>query len=317
MQKRKVAVIGAGHVGSHVALSLAQAGTANEIVLLDCVKEKAAAQAMDIDDCLSGALCGYSVSIAAGTYQDIEDADILILAFGRSRRAGENRLDLFDDSIRMANDIIKHLKSIQFKGIMISISNPADIICEYIRRKMGWDRKRCFCTGTGLETYRLLRVLSRRTGINRRDINGFCMGEHGNSGFIVWSHVYLRNTPILHIHKDAFSADVLDKHAIQEEVRWAGDMEVENKGCTEFGIANVVNQLVADIFGDQKRMHPCSVALKGEYGQIDVAVGVPCIVGKNGIEKVLEIPLTAEEQEAFIHTCEIIKGFLKRADEVQ
>ena len=78
---------------------------------------------------------------------------------------------------------------------MISISNPADIICEYIRRQMGWERNRCFCTGTSLETYRLLRVLSHRTGYARRSIQGMCMGEHGNSSFIVWSQVYVGGKP--------------------------------------------------------------------------------------------------------------------------
>ena len=88
----------------------------------------------------------------------------MVVAFGRSRKPGETRLDMFDDTIRMANEVIGHLKQVDFKGIMISISNPADIICEYIRRQMNWQTNRCFCTGTSLETYRLLRVLSAATG---------------------------------------------------------------------------------------------------------------------------------------------------------
>ena len=158
---RKVVIVGAGHVGSHVALALIQSGEADDIVLIDILKEKAIGQALDLDDCVSGSLCGKDVSIRAGSYEELHDADIMVMAFGRSRRPGETRLDMFDDSIKMANEVVSHLKQVDFRGIMISISNPADIICEYIRRQMDWQPSRCFCTGTSLETYRLLRVRSK------------------------------------------------------------------------------------------------------------------------------------------------------------
>ena len=192
---RKVVIVGAGHVGSHVALALIQSGEADDIVLIDILKEKAIGQALDLDDCVSGSLCGKDVSIRAGSYEELHDADIMVMAFGRSRRPGETRLDMFDDSIKMANEVVSHLKQIDFRGIMISISNPADIICEYIRRQMDWQPSRCFCTGTSLETYRLLRVLSKATGYSRRSFQGFCMGEHGNSSFIVWSRIFTAASP--------------------------------------------------------------------------------------------------------------------------
>ena len=114
---RKVVIVGAGHVGSHVALSLIQSGEADDIVLIDILKEKAAAQALDLDDAVSGSLCGRDVRIRAGEYTELNDADILVMAFGRSRRPGETRLDMFDDSIKMAQEVIsqgyydQHLQS--------------------------------------------------------------------------------------------------------------------------------------------------------------------------------------------------------------
>lgn len=313
MERRKVVIIGAGHVGSHVALSLTQSGIADEIVLLDIEKEKAAAQAMDIDDSLRGSICGHSTVIRSGTYTDVEDAQILVTAFGRSRRPGENRLDLFDDSIRMANEIIGRLKQHSFQGIMISVSNPADIVCEYIRRAMGWERQRCFGTGTSLETYRLLRVLSRHLSVSRTSIQAFCMGEHGNSGFIVWSHIFVNGKAFAHILQEDKKYKELDLVALQEEVKMAGDVEIDGKGCTEFGIANVVNMIITAVFHDQKLLWPCSVALNGEYGEKDVAAGVPCIIGRRGIERVVEMTLHEEEKDKFKHSCEVIRGFLVRA----
>ena len=177
---RKVVIVGAGHVGSHVALALIQSGEADDIVLIDILKEKAIGQALDLDDCVSGSLCGKDVSIRAGSYEELHDADIMVMAFGRSRRPGETRLDMFDDSIKMANEVVSHLKQVDFRGIMISISNPADIICEYIRRQMDWQPSRCFCTGTSLETYRLLRVLSKATGYSRPSLYRFFLIVDGS-----------------------------------------------------------------------------------------------------------------------------------------
>lgn len=316
MQTRKVVIVGAGHVGSHVALALIQSGQADDIVLIDILKEKAEGQAMDLDDGISGSLCGRDVSVRAGSYEELNDADILVMAFGRSRRPGETRLDMFDDSIRMADEVLSHLKKVDFKGIMLSISNPADIICEYIRRNMGWDRQRCFCTGTSLETYRLLRVLSHCTGYARRSIQGFCMGEHGNSSFVVWSRIFINGKPLMELLKEKPELANIDLAGLQSDVKRAGDIEIDGKGCTEFGIANAACMIITAIFHDQKLVWPCSTALNGEYGESNVAAGVPCVIGKNGIEEILEMPISVEEKEKFHASCDIIRGFLKRAEEL-
>ena len=298
MKTRKVVIIGAGHVGSHVALGLIQSGEADDIVLIDILKEKAAAQALDLDDCVSGALCGHDAVIRAGEYEELNDADIMVVAFGRSRKPGETRLDMFDDTIRMANEVIGHLKQVDFKGIMISTN-------------------RCFCTGTSLETYRLLRVLSAATGYSRRSIQAMCMGEHGNSSFIVWSRIFINGTPFLQMRENSPRLAALNLDDLQEQVKRAGDIEVDGKGCTEFGIANVAVMLIKAIFHDQKLIWPCSTALNGEYGQKDVAAGVPCVIGKNGLEQILEVELDESEKEKFAKSCDIIRGFLERAESVK
>ena len=311
---RKVVIVGAGHVGSHVALALIQSGEADDIVLIDILGEKAKAQAMDLDDGISGAICGRDSLVRAGGYEELNDADILVMAFGRSRKPGETRLDMFDDSIRMAKDVVENLKKVDFKGIMVSISNPADIICEYIRRQMGWQRNRCFCTGTSLETYRLLRVLSHHMNCARRSIQGICMGEHGNSSFVVWSQVYIGGKPLSAVMEENPKFTDLDLDALQLEVKRAGDIEIDGKGCTEFGIANATRMIISAIFHDQKLVWPCSTALYGEYGERDVAAGVPCVIGKDGMEGVVEVALTEEEQKKFHDSCDILRSFLERAE---
>lgn len=314
VKTRKVVIVGAGHVGSHVALALIQSGEADDIVLIDILGEKAKAQAMDLDDGISGAICGRDSLVRAGGYEELNDADILVMAFGRSRKPGETRLDMFDDSIRMAKDVVENLKKVDFKGIMVSISNPADIICEYIRRQMGWQRNRCFCTGTSLETYRLLRVLSHHMNCARRSIQGICMGEHGNSSFVVWSQVYVGGKPFAALMAEKPELAALSLDDLQTEVKRAGDIEIDGKGCTEFGIANAACMIISAIFHDQKLVWPCSTALFGEYGEENVAAGVPCVIGKDGMEGVVEVALTEEEQKKFHDSCDILRSFLDRAE---
>ena len=317
LKTRKVVIIGSGLVGSHVALNLIQSGEADEIALIDIVPNKAAAQAMDLDDGIAGALCRRDCRVYEGTYEDLNDASFMVVAFGRSRKPGETRLDMFDDSIRSANEVLGHLKKVNFKGIMISISNPADIICEYIRRKMDWNPHRCFSTGTSLETFRLMRVVHEVTGVSRHSIQGFCMGEHGNSSFPVWSHVFIQGVPFLELRKHKAFLRKISLDELQTRIRRAGDVEIDGKGCTEFGIGNVAGMLISAIQHDQKLVWPCSTVLTGEYGQKDVACGVPCVLGRKGIEKVLEVKLLPEEQEKLNKSCDILRSFLERADSVK
>ena len=317
MKTRKVVIIGAGHVGTHVALSLIQAGEADDIVLIDMVKEYVDAQVLDLDDSVSGAVCGKYCSVRTGGYEELQDADILVMTLGRSRRPGETRFDMLEETVKMLNGVISHLKAVDFQGIMISVSNPADVICEYIRRKMGWNSHRCFCTGTSLETYRLLRVVSHVTGYSRHSIQGLCMGSHGNTSVVIWSRVFIGGEPFLELLSKRPEFKNVDLADLENQIKTAGDKEINGKGCTEFGIANVVCMLVSAIFHDQKLIWPCSTALNGQYGQWDVAAGVPCVIGKNGIEEILEIPITAEEQKKFSKSCEVVREFLQQADAME
>ena len=143
------------------------------------------------------------------------------------------------------------------------------------------------------------------------------MGEHGNSSFIVWSRIFINGTPFLQMRENSPRLAALNLDDLQEQVKRAGDIEVDGKGCTEFGIANVAVMLIKAIFHDQKLIWPCSTALNGEYGQKDVAAGVPCVIGKNGLEQILEVELDESEKEKFAKSCDIIRSFLERAESVK
>ena len=150
LDKRKVVIIGAGHVGSHVAMALCFQGTCDEIAFIDIDREKAVANCYDVADaCL---FLGSTTKIKVGDYEDCRDADIIVNSIGMPRKPGQTRLDMLDDSIRMLKDVVENLKPIDFKGIFVSITNPADVIANYARVHLGLPRERCFSTGTSLDT---------------------------------------------------------------------------------------------------------------------------------------------------------------------
>ena len=189
----KIVIIGAGHVGSHCGLSLMMQGLATEIVYIDIDRNKAVMQALDLDDMASN--LDRDFTVRAGDYSDCADAHIVVMAAGKSRLPGQTRLDMFDDSIKMMNTIVGPLKESGFHGILISISNPADIIADFLRKRLGLPRSQVFSTGTSLDSARLRRMLSEITGVSRHSIQAYCMGEHGDSQFIPVSHIQIGGIP--------------------------------------------------------------------------------------------------------------------------
>ena len=166
IRTRKAVIIGAGRVGSHVALCLMFQHLVNEIVFLDVNKDAARAQALDLEDLASG--LGDSFTIRVGEYSDCADAHFVILTAGRSRRPGETRLQMLDGTIKVLDGIVDPLKESGFHGILISVSNPADIVVEYLYRKLGLPRNQVFGTGTSLDSARLRRVLSETIDVSSR-----------------------------------------------------------------------------------------------------------------------------------------------------
>lgn len=305
--KIKVVIIGAGHVGSHCALSLCWRGVCDEVVLVDIIKDKASSQAMDIADSLT--YPPSSVKVRSGEYSDCADADVIVIAIGKARTPGQTRLDLLGDSVRMANELIGSLKDIEIKGIVVSITNPADIVADYIRKGLGLDRTRAFGTGTLLDTARLIRTLSEELDIDKSSITAFSLGEHGDSSMIPFSLVKVGGLPL-----DSF--ENVDYERILTRTRMIGMDIINGKGSTEFGIGQSLAMLVDAIVKDKKVIFPVSVELKGEYNQTGLHCGVPCIIGRNGVEKIIEIPLNEEETKQFNTSCDVIKKHIAMANEI-
>lgn len=312
---RKVVIIGAGHVGSHCALSLLFSKEADELVLIDIKEEKARMQALDLDDAASN--LSHRVRVRAGTYDDCTDAQIVVMAAGKTRLPGQTRLDMFDDSIAIMNDIVGPLKASGFSGILLSISNPADIVGDFLRKRLGLPKNRVFSTGTSLDSARLRRILSEILGIDRRSIYACSIGEHGDSQVVPVSHCTVGGVPLpAYTAAHPELAEKLSVPYLSEQVQQAGMRVVIGKGCTEFGIGMVCCDLVRAIFRDERRILPVSTLLEGEYGERGIHAGVPAVIGKNGVERVIEWTLAPEEAARFHQSCEVLRGFTARADQM-
>ena len=302
----KITIIGAGHVGSHVARALAAGGIGSEIVLVDILPEKAAAQAMDVADSLS--FPPSEAVVRAGTYADCADSDVTVAAIGKPREPGQTRLDLLGDSARMIAALAEDLGRVGVGGPVVSITNPCDIMADILGRLLGLDRFRVFGTGTLLDTARLTRTLSEQTGVPRGKIGAWVLGEHGDSSMIPFSCVRIDGRA----PRD-FSG--FDGEKALERTHGIGMDIINGKGSTEFGIGQATAFLIRNILEDTGAVLPLSVRLTGEYG-LQVQCGVPCVIGRAGIRRIVTLPLTDGERAALGRSAEVIARHTRMAEEI-
>lgn len=307
IKPRKVAIVGAGHVGSHVGFSLATQGICDEIVFVDKDNEKAISQATDLADAV--VYLPHRLEVNYGGFEDCKDADIMVISAGPLPVYGkETRMDTLAATMVEMKDIVQKIKAIDFQGIVISISNPADVITHYIQRSTGIPAHRVLSTSTTLDSARLRRVLSQHTGVDQKSIYAYAMGEHGESQMVPWSTVNIGGKPLSQLREEyPETYGKLDLQAIQTEAKGAGWVVLKGKGSTEFGIGTALSELAKAIFHNEHRVLPVSVYLNGEYGQKDVYASVPAVLGKDGIESIIELKMTDEELAQFAASCQLMK----------
>lgn len=304
---RKVVVIGTGRVGSHVALSLMFNQLVDEIVLCDLNEQMAHAEMVDLKDWTSA--LDVHVKVRTGSYEDCSDAHFVVVTAGRKRREGETRLQMLDGTFEILQGIVDPLRASGFKGVLIVVSNPVDVVTEYLYRTLDLPRNHVFGTGTALDTFRMRRAVGNRIALERTQVEAIVMGEHGDSSFIPTSHVILGGVPLReYVRMRPDQAELLDFDSISAQVRDAGAGIIKGKGATEYGIGATVAKIVSSILHNEKRVIPLSAHLDGEYGERDVSVGIPCLLGQDGIEEIFELELDEDEQKALHRSCEIIRS---------
>ena len=308
IKSRKVAVIGVGNVGSHVAFSLVTRGIADELVLIDTKEDKVKSEMLALKDSLAN--LNSNVIIKIQDYSELKDAEILVISAGPLPRFEQTRLDTLDDGIKIIDDIMPKITESGFSGIFLVITNPCDVITHYVLKKSGFPKNRVIGTGTSLDSARFRRITGDFLGIDPKSILGYSLGEHGDSQMIPWSHIYVGGKPFKEYigSKEELKNTDLDK--ILKDTSYAGWEVLLGKGATCFGIGTAASTLIKSIFNNEHRVYPVSVFLDGEYGLKDVCLSVPVILGNSGVEEIIELVLTEEEQKQLTGSAEVIKTYI-------
>ncbi|WP_302367911.1 L-lactate dehydrogenase [Brachyspira aalborgi] len=312
IKTRKIAIIGAGHVGSHAGYSLASQGLVENIVYIDIDKKKAFSQALDIFDSI--VYLPHRIIVKDGDYSDIDDADIMVICAGPLPNMSQTRMDTLGDTVAVMKDIISNIKKTKFAGIIINISNPADVITHYIQNQLNYDYKKIISTSTTLDSARVRRAISEEINIDQKSIYAYSLGEHGESQMVAWSTVTIAGKPLLELIKEKPEKyGKLDLNKIAEKGKKGGWEVLGGKGSTEFGIGASLSEVVKAIICNEHRVLPVSVYLNGAYGQKDVYASVPAVLGKDGVEEIIELNMTEEEKKLFDNSCKIMSENYKLA----
>lgn len=315
MKTRKVGVIGLGHVGAHVAYSLAVQGIADELVLVDANEAKVKSECQDLFDAVT--YLPHRVAVSVGDFADLGDCDVIVNCAGKIDilRKNQNRVDEMDFTIAAVRGYVGKIKASGFDGVLVNITNPCDIVTRELAMGLGLPKGRVFGTGTGLDTARLVSTLARQTGIDHKSITAYMIGEHGAAQMAAWSGVSFRGKGLDEWAKtdERFR---FDREALQKEAIGAGWATFSGKFCTEYAIASTAARMVHIILHDEKQIMPASAELCGEYGETGLFVGVPCVIGKDGVEEVVELALTAEERTGFHACCEGVRKNMEHLKDI-
>lgn len=309
INERKVAVIGAGFVGSSTAFALMQKGLFNELVLIDSNKARAEGEAMDISH---GLAYSNAMKIYAGEYSDLADAKIIIITAGAAQKPGETRLDLIKKNSMIMTSIVNEIKRVKAEGLLLIVANPVDVLTHVALKVSGFGKERVFGSGTVLDTARLKYLLSDKLRIDTRNVHAVILGEHGDSEFVAWSFANISGMPLdqfcyLRGYKDMVSL----KEEIHKEVRDSAYHIIERKGATYYGIALSVTRICECIVKNQHSMLPISSELEGEYGINGVSLSVPSILGSDGVEAILELPLSDNEKKELLNSANTLENIIK------
>lgn len=304
----KIGIIGCGFVGSATAFSLMQSGMFTEMVLIDADKARAEGEALDISHGLPFAK---PMKIYAGDYENLKDAGLIVITAGANQKPGETRLDLVKKNIAIFKSILPEIKKINFKGILLVVANPVDILTTVAIKLSGLPANRVFGSGTVLDTARLKYNLGQHLDVDSRSVHAFIIGEHGDSEIAAWS---CANVSGIKLNKFCemrgyFQHEEAMKR-IADEVKNSAYEIIKRKKATYYGIAMAVRRICEAIVRNEKSILPISALMKGQYGITDIALSMPAIVGRNGVETHVPLEINAQETADLQKSAQTLKEVL-------
>lgn len=299
----KVTVVGAGAVGASCAEYIAIKDFASEVVLLDIKEDYAEGKAMDLMQCAS--LNGFDTKISGATndYSKTANSDIAVITSGIPRKPGMTREELIGINAGIVKSVAENLLKHSPDVILIVVSNPMDTMAYLAHKATGLPKNRIIGMGGALDSARFKYRLSEALGCPTSDVDGMVIGGHSDTGMIPLTRLAVRNSvPVT----EFLSNDRLNE--VAEATKIGGATLTKMLGTSAwYAPGAAVSAMVQAIACDQKKMFPCSALLDGEYGLKDISIGVPCIIGKNGIEKIVAIDLNEAEKKNLKESADAVR----------
>lgn len=304
----KLAIIGAGAVGSTTAFAAAQAGVAREIVLEDIAKQHVEAEVLDMQHGSS-----FYPTVSFEGSDDVEicrDADIVVITAGARQKPGQTRLELAGATINIMKSIIPSVVNVAPNAIYMLITNPVDIVTYVSLKLSGLPSNQMFGSGTNLDSARLRFLIGQQTSVNVKNVHAYIAGEHGDSEVPLWSSATIGGVPMMDWKPmeghNPLTAEVREK--IHQEVKNAAYKIIEGKGNTNYAIAMSAVDIIKAILQDSNRILPVSSLLEDFHSISDVCMSVPTLLNRNGVNTHLNTPVSDEELAALKRSAETLRN---------
>ncbi|ABA59249.1 malate dehydrogenase [Nitrosococcus oceani] len=302
MAIKKITIVGAGRVGEATAQFLVKNELCRELVLLDAQEGVAQGAALDIQQ--SAPLFDFDARVTGSTnYELIADSDLVVITAGKPRKPGMSRSDVLDSNLPIITDIMNNVMRFAPQSLVMIVTNPVDVLTYHAWRHCGWDRARVFGQAGVLDSARMASFIAGETGLSVKDISAMVLGGHGDTMLPLIRYTTISGIPLTHF----LDQQVIEK--IIERTRHGGFeiLRLRQTSSAYDAPAAAIAGMVDAIRHNRKRILPCVAILQGEYGENEVAMGVPSVLGGDGLERIVELPLTEEEQEQFKHSVEAIR----------
>ena len=299
----KIMIVGTGNVGSSIAYALLNQRTAvKEIILVDIDNEDAKGEVMDLSDAL--AVAPSYLKLKAGGYPDARDADICIITAGANQKPGETRTDLVKKNAKIIKEIVESVMNSGFNGIFLMVSNPVDTLSFLTYKYSGLPSEKVIGSGTVLDSARLRYDLAKKLDVHPKSVHAYQVGEHGDSEFALWSLATIGGEKIEKLVSKA------DRTQIELDTRNRAYEIIRKKGATYYGIGACVTQIVNCILNDERRV----LSVSNYDDNNGIYDGFPAVVGRDGIVRRLELPLSEQEGIKLQRSANAIKATIKEVE---
>jgi L-lactate dehydrogenase len=301
----KVGLIGTGMVGASFAYSLMQRGLANELVLIDADAARAEGEMMDLNH---GMAFVRPMRIIAGDYPDLADAEVIVICAGIGQRPGQTRLELLQTNAGIFRNIIPRVMAVNQDATLIIATNPVDILTHIAAQIAGLEHNLVLGSGTALDTARLRYMLGVHYGVDPRSVHAYVVGEHGDSELALWSLANIGGVRLAEfVGANGQGYDEVALENLFSQTRNAAEEIIRRKKATYYAIGLGLLSIVEAVLRDQHTVMTVSSPLSGQYGVKDIAISMPAIVGRLGVEEVLNLPLSDGELKAFQNSAQTLK----------